>query len=225
MTRKFNPHGYRRLLDPQRVQYNDPAQMLTALAVEPGHTVLDVGCGPGWFTIPAARLAGSRGKVYALDVSPEMLAVLERRLRQARPGPAEDQKDLAPAATRTEPDSGSVPRAPVQLVLISEGASWPLADNCCQRVLVANVFHEVDDVDKLLAELARVTRPDGLVLLADWRAEPTPMGPPMDHRLPTAAVKATCIAAGFQVIAEPPVGPYHFSLLLRPPAVEAAAHP
>lgn len=203
MTRKFHPHHFQRLLDPQRLQYNDPEQILSALALNPGQTFLDVGCGPGWFTIPAARLVGAQGLIYALDVATEMLSTLRQRLAEV-------------------PSGQGLALAPVQPLLVTEGAPWPLADGCCQRVLVANVFHEVDAMDMFLGELARVTHGEGLLLVADWRAEPTPMGPPMDHRLPTADVKAIFAAAGFQLVQEPPVGPYHYGLLLRPPATTAA---
>jgi len=59
------------------------------LPIEPGMRVVDVGCGPGRLTIPAARIVGDEGEVLAVDLQPEMLAIVGRRaaaasLRQVR---------------------------------------------------------------------------------------------------------------------------------------------
>jgi ubiquinone/menaquinone biosynthesis C-methylase UbiE len=51
--------------------------------VRPGMTVLDVGCGVGWFSIPMARMVGDGGKVIAVDLQPQMLAMLRRRADKA----------------------------------------------------------------------------------------------------------------------------------------------
>ncbi len=47
--------------------FKNPTRILRAVGVAPGQVVLDVGCGPGFFAIPAAKLVGPRGKVLALD--------------------------------------------------------------------------------------------------------------------------------------------------------------
>lgn len=46
-------------------------------------TVLDVGCGVGWFSIPMARMAGDRGRVIAVDLQQQMLDMLRRRAAAA----------------------------------------------------------------------------------------------------------------------------------------------
>ncbi len=54
--------------------------ILDRLALEPGMKVLDVGCGPGRLTVPAARRVGINGHVTALDVQPEMLRRVQKKL-------------------------------------------------------------------------------------------------------------------------------------------------
>ena len=83
-------HGHRSteemielLLSPDRAERLDPLSVLSLSPVNPGETVADVGCGPGYFTLPLAKFLFS-GKVYALDTDQEMLEACRRRLDEAR---------------------------------------------------------------------------------------------------------------------------------------------
>ncbi len=67
---------------PLRRWLHDP-QKIVGPYVEPGMTVIDVGCGVGWFSIPMARMVGDQGKVIAVDLQPQMLAMLRRRAEKA----------------------------------------------------------------------------------------------------------------------------------------------
>ena len=59
---------------PEREQEERSSLMLKALALKPGEVVADIGAGSGYFTFPLARKVGPTGKVYAVDIQPEMLA-------------------------------------------------------------------------------------------------------------------------------------------------------
>ena len=82
--------------------FRDPYQVLNAAGLEPGQKVLEVGCGPGFFTIPAARIAGQEGSVLALDVNP--LAVEHVQQKIERVGVTNAQVMLANAAQTDLPD-------------------------------------------------------------------------------------------------------------------------
>jgi demethylmenaquinone methyltransferase/2-methoxy-6-polyprenyl-1,4-benzoquinol methylase len=64
----------------------DPCETLGLAGLEPGQTVLEVGCGTGFFTIPAARMVGEAGRVIALDASAGFLEEVELKVREARLG-------------------------------------------------------------------------------------------------------------------------------------------
>ena len=135
-----------------------PAEtMLREAGVAAGQVVVDLGAGPGFFTLPAARLVGTGGHVYAVDVEPLMLDVCRRRAEEA-------------GLTGIE-------------TVHSAEAQIPLPDAVADRVMIAFVLHEADDVAALLREAARLLRPSGEIVVAEWRkAEGTP-GPPVDHRI------------------------------------------
>jgi ubiquinone/menaquinone biosynthesis C-methylase UbiE len=70
------------LVTPLRRLFTDPQRILRRLVAK-GETAVDLGCGPGYFTLPLARLVGENGRVIAVDLQPEMLTILERRAQHS----------------------------------------------------------------------------------------------------------------------------------------------
>lgn len=70
------------LLNPLRKLLENPNKILGQF-VQEGMTVLEPGCGMGYFTLTLARLVGPEGRVVAVDIQPKMLSTLERRARKA----------------------------------------------------------------------------------------------------------------------------------------------
>jgi ubiquinone/menaquinone biosynthesis C-methylase UbiE len=68
--------------NPLRRLFHDPKRLLGPY-VNPGMTVVDIGCGMGYFTVGLAKLVGPEGKVIAVDLQQQMLDALERRARRA----------------------------------------------------------------------------------------------------------------------------------------------
>ena len=112
-----------------------------AAAIRPGDTVLDVGAGSGTDALLAARLAGPRGRVYALDMTPAMSAKL--RALVARLGIANLE------------------------VLEGNAESIPLADATVDVVTSNGMLNLVPDKPRAIGEIRRVLRPGGRVQIAD----------------------------------------------------------
>ncbi|MCL1918510.1 MAG: MFS transporter [Peptococcaceae bacterium] len=129
-------HGMMRLID--RV-YPYVSTRAESFAIQPGMTVVDYGCGPGWYTVEFARLVGETGKVYAVDLLEIAIQVTEERLKRA--GVNHVELKLA-----REYDSG-----------IPEGT----ADMIC----AVDMFHHVDPVP-FLAEVGRIAKQDGVLILS-----------------------------------------------------------
>ncbi|HEV2460725.1 MAG TPA: methyltransferase domain-containing protein [Ktedonobacterales bacterium] len=115
------------------------------MRVEPGQYVLDLGCGPGTDTIPLARIVGPGGRVVGVDFDPEMLAEAARRAHEA--GVAGWVQHLQAEAT-----------------------ALPLGPDTCDASRSERLFQHLVDPAAALAEMARVTKPGGwvVVLDADW---------------------------------------------------------
>jgi ubiquinone/menaquinone biosynthesis C-methylase UbiE len=115
------------------------------MRIATGHAVLEVGCGPGTDTIPLSRLVGSAGRVVGVDVDAAMLAEADRRAAEAGVGTW---------VVHREGDAGALPFA---------DASF---DSCRSERL----FQHLPHAEAALAEMVRVTKPGGwvVVLDTDW---------------------------------------------------------
>ncbi len=130
------------LVSPVRRWLQNPDKILAPYISE-GMTVLDIGPAMGFFTIPAARMVGERGRVIAVDVQDKMLKVLRKRAEKA--GVADR------IVTRLcEPDS--------------IGVSEPI-----ELCLAINVVHEVPDAAALFSQIKAILKPTGSLLLVEPR--------------------------------------------------------
>ena len=67
--------------NPLRRRFDDPIKALKSAGLKPGLRVLEVGCGPGFFTIPAADIVGNEGVVYALDIHPRAIGRVQKKIQ------------------------------------------------------------------------------------------------------------------------------------------------
>jgi len=153
----------------RRVVYN-PATILRGLA-EDGQTVVDVGCGLGYFSLALARIVGDRGRVIALDVQPEMLD--RARARAKRQG-----VDSLIDFRLCEPDRLDL-RESVDFVL----AFW--------------MVHEVSNQEALLTEIRSVLKPAGHLLLVEPKVHVTAAR--FEKTVEVTRASGYEIAAGLQV--------------------------
>lgn len=183
---KFDPANHERLSDPGRAEFQPPEPALEALGITSGETLLDIGAGTGYFLIPAAKLVG---RAIGLDVSREMLGKLMAAV-------------AAECATN------------VDGMLITE-TSIPLTAGTAHAAICVNVLHEMDEPAKLLGEVRRVLKPDGRLLLVDWKKQETAKGPSLDHRVDIEAARRALEEAGFVGNRELPLYEQHYSILAR----------
>lgn len=148
-----------------------PVKTLKELGLKKGMALLDIGCGPGFFTLPACRIAGPRGAVLACDISPIMLRETRQKAREA------GYENLKIRRNR-DPDI-------------------PFPDDAADIALLAFVIHETQSIQGLLAETRRVLKPGGRIVLMEWHVHETASGPPLWTRLAPKELKKEVRAAGF----------------------------
>ena len=151
-----------RLLDSEeRIKELRPQRLLTQLAgITEGMTCIDLGCGTGTFSLPMAYCVGSKGIVYAIDDSAEML----KHIRAKNP---------PPNLRLVHRDVGQT------------GLDSQIADFC----LLAFILHEVKQPDILMSEVSRLLKPEGKVLVVEWKANLDSPGPPRNIRLSQSHVE------------------------------------
>ena len=173
----------------ERRSYLDARAILASFQLRPGLRLADVGSGTGFFAIPAAELVGPKGRVWAVDLSPEMLEDLRGKLQAAR------------APRHLEPVRSTEDRI-------------PLPDASVDFVFMACVLHELDGPGTLL-EAHRILDPAGRLGVVDWKKEDSEAGPPKAHRLDVGEAEAILVGAGFDVVRTFEAGAHHYAIEAR----------
>lgn len=133
------------LLRTEREQEEHCQEMLQNLGVKPGMTVCDMGCGNGFYALQLATLVGPQGTVWAVDVQPEML-----RLLQARAAEAEINNIKTVLGELHDPH---------------------LMPNTLDMILCVDVYHEFSHPVPMLAAMRQALKPTGLLVLVEFREE------------------------------------------------------
>lgn len=162
-----------------------PARTLAMLGLNDSHRdVVDVGCGYGTFSVPAARIV--QGTVYAFDVDPRMVEATKA---------AAEGRDRVVAEHRD---------------VVAEGFGLP--DGAVDFVMLFNILH-AEERDDLLREAKRVLSPGGTLAVMHWNYDSTtPRGPSMSIRPTPDQCRAWTEAHGFALAAPGKVDlpPYHY---------------
>lgn len=185
-SRVFDPAQAHKLEDPSRLEWLPPDEILRHLQLAPEMAVADIGAGSGYFALPLARAVR---QVYAVDLQPQMLAMLAGKLK--------------------------APGAPANVELVEgEAAATGLAEHSCDRVLLANIWHELPDTRAALREMGRILKPGGRIAILDWRPDAEhPPGPPPEHRVALENVLDTLHRNGWVARAGLRAGRYHYLAL------------
>lgn len=163
---------------------HDPSIVFGELKLKAGDVFLDLGCGPGEYAIHASKIVGESGTVYALDRSESNIAELTQRA---------GGKGLGNITAMATDITGPL----------------PIGDACVDVCLVATVLH-IPDVtrraEELCAEIRRVLKPDGRLVIIDCHKKDLRFGPPEHMRLSPEEVKELMGKCGFRFLSEADLG-------------------
>lgn len=153
-----------------------PSQMREQLHVKPGMVVCDMGCGNGYHTLPLAEMVGEKGKVYAVDVQPEMIEMLKQNIE------SKGLKNIVPI--------NSLYHDP------------KLPPNTCDMILLVDVYHEFSHPVQMLAGMRAALKPDGQLVLVEFRAEDENVPIKPEHKMTKAQINKEMNANGFKLVRE-----------------------
>ena len=181
------------LMSQERRRWQNPEKIIKSLGITTGMSVADLGCGPGFFTIPLALAVGESGVVYAVDSDAGMLSHLQENLEKLGSTPHGSVKRIEADVTKTKIPSGSVDVA-----------------------LFANVLHDLAEPHAFLKEVRRIVKKDSVVVDVDWKKMDIGFGPPLGLRLSAEESEEILQRAGFNLARSIYAGRNHYGLLCKP---------
>lgn len=130
---------------PEREKEEHCSKLLESLKLKPGDVIADVGAGSGYYTFRMAERVGPKGKVLAVDIQKEMLALIRKRMK-------------ADKVTNVEPVLGTLtdPKLPAEGV---------------DLILLVDVYHEFSHPYEMTAEMVKALKPHGRIVFVEYRME------------------------------------------------------
>jgi len=158
---------------PERDWEENPDRAIDLLGLKKGMIVGDVGAGTGYFSVRMARKVGPQGKVLASDLQPQMLARLKRNLDR------EKIRNVEPVqATESDPN---LPAGAVDLIVM------------------VDVYHEFSQPQEMLRKIKSALKPDGRLVLLEYRKEDPSVPIRPEHKMSVAEAKLEVEAEGFKL--------------------------
>jgi arsenite methyltransferase len=155
-----------------RDDWQQPQRVIAALNVRPGDQVADLGSGGGYFTFRLAEAVGPAGKVYAVDIDPDMVDLIAKRAKQ------ETAANIDPILAK--PDDPLLPKAEVDLIFTS------------------NTYHHIDNRIAYFSNLRKYLRPGGRIAIIDFDRRSWLMGL-FRHYTPSEFIKPEMEQAGYSL--------------------------
>ena len=177
------------LEDAKRVEWQKPDEVVAKLDLKPGDAVADLGAGSGYFTMLLAKAVGPQGKVYAIDILPEMLDYIRQRAQD------ENLKNI-------------------QLVQASEHDP-KLPPASVDMIFICDALHHISDRPTYYPLLVKALKPNGRLVNIDFYKKPLPVGPSPAMKIDKDAMIEEAKAAGFHVVQDYDFLPYQYFLIFQ----------
>ena len=185
---KFDPNDNDILVSRERRQLIDPSRLISLLPIMSHHWVADIGCGPGYFSIPFAKYLFD-GKLFALDVQKEMLDATQKALKAAR-------------LTNTE-------------LILSKETKIPIEDEVLDGAITSFVLQEASRPSVQLKEAKRCLKKSGWLIILEWHKREMDEGPPLSQRISEDELRKMTDKLGFRFRALRNLNSSQYMMLVR----------
>ncbi len=172
-------------------KFLNPAEVVAQTGLAQGQIVADLGCGNGFYVLPAAQMVGPTGTVIAVDVQTSKLAA-------------------------TISIANQFGYRNVRVIQANLGK--PLLDipiNSCDLVIVGNILHEIKETQELIKNMYRILKSPGRVVVVEWKRTATPFGPPLENRMDQEKLEILLKMAGFRKDKDLIADGYHYAVLFE----------
>ena len=186
-------HYLAQLDSEERDQYQKPRQVIDALNLKPGLAVADLGSGSGYFTRRFIEAVTETGKVYAVDVEPEMLKYTEESVVHMH-------RSYTAEFILARPDNPKLPYESIDLLFL------------------CNTYHHLEERPKYFSDTKSSLKPGGRLAIIDFYHDGRSgeLGFPKDHLVPRETVIAELSKAGYRLVREHTFLPYQYFLEFVP---------
>ncbi len=176
----------------EREQEENTSLLLKNLAVQPGNVIADIGAGSGYHSSLLSKMVGN-GKVYAVDVEPEMIAFLNERIKR------EGKKNIIP--------------------VLSTEKTVSLPANSMDMMLLVDVYHEFSFPYEMAISMLEALKPGGKLVLVEFRAEDPNVPIKTIHKMSQQQAVKEFKAAGFTFEKNSSNLPWQHCLIFRKPEI------
>ena len=187
MTHKFDANNKHKLDNEKRRELLPQDETLIKLGLHEGDVMADIGCGIGYFTIPASKIVGDSGNIFAMDISSEMLQDVEIKIK------SNDISNIE--------------------IILTEENDLKLEDNKITFAFISTVLHEADEKENFLKEIKRIISPKGKIAIVEWQKIISDFGPPIDHRLDKMDLIKVLDTVGFSNISTIDIGENFYGII------------
>jgi ubiquinone/menaquinone biosynthesis C-methylase UbiE len=169
-------HGAGWLIRDERNREEATDRVMEHLELKPGMVLCDLGCGNGYYTLRMARAVAPRGIVFAVDIQPEMLQMLNARMSRLR------LDSIKPVLGKI--DNPNLPEGEIDLLLM------------------ADVYHEFSHPESMLYWIRRSLKPEGVVALLEFREEDDLVPIKPEHKMSKAQIIKEYEMNGLKLVRE-----------------------
>src|SRR5262249_36848497 len=148
---------------PEREKEEHCSKLLPALKLKSGDYVADIGAGSGFYTFPLSKLVGPKGRVFAVDIQPEMLKIIRARMRKW------DIKNIQP--------------------VLGALADPKLKPASIDLILMVDVYHEFSQPYEMTVEMVKALKPKGRLVFVEYRLEDEKVPIKLVHKMTEKQVR------------------------------------